>query len=1681
MKNVRKNSLGARVVSGLLSAMMIISACPVNAYAAYNTDNIMVEDVVLTDENLTEPVETEDENVGSIPPNETAENQTEPEVSTPPNIEDESTTVEETSEETNSEETTTVEETESTEEEAISTEAETEDVTEEETVEETTEENITEEYNVILPEDVTLTVGDSYVVNADITKDDETVDISEEYTLEWLYSDDISAEDISDTSVEFTFNKEGEYTIECIMQFNEEELASDEIIITVEKDLPIVIFDHYFSTIDESLVETSDLMVTTDDSSVFTKNTNVVSNFDNAYIISCTSVQEAKYVYSYYVDKVDTITDLSKVISIATEENDNDVADLTDINDGNDALSNLNDINIKDYSGYIALIDTGANADVNFSVVGDDTSDSNGHGTKMYNLIKTENPNAKVMSIKVFNGNTTDAASLYAGIMLAIESKVSVINLSLVGSDIEKNAIVKDAIQEAINNGITVIGAAGNYNVSATKFIPGCIDGAIIIGAANEDGSKYSTSNYDADYYVVANSTSEATAIYTGLYTANKLDDPRISDGEARDSTSPEPDEESDAYLFAKNLAEALGTNFWMEEDGTYTVAVDKFDFETQASAQETNFTDDKYAVANLHNVKVGDEYNGTCTITKTGLGEGTASGFGGGNLFSTIMSGKSLYCSCERYWENTTDSKGAPELTGSVYYKATVTSVKDEGAKHLVTFSVLFSDNQNNFGKRSWKYYKSEFKWVPYTSESHSVQYGKQCSSCNTTHWAPYPGNYGCPSGQTAVTVNDPYMRIIATVSYTVTYTKTDTSNGTVVETSNLGGGTETANSGMINNPGSDQGRSAAITDQLTKAKGAIAEKIPDKIKHLIRSSGNGFSGVEASNISDITTGTTSATQTWRETSDHQIYKAKTTLFSWNYIYLKVTKQVNDSIYGDIVDATSAYTLDGATISIYKDSAGTNILKDADGHNCTFEVTGAGNNKSASKTFTLKYEDCKGINIYAKETKTGFGYAWDGGIVHSKGKLTSTGGGITEISMDNIPLYDPDQWAIVKMEDTTGDSYKVDIVDDIEKPIKANWQGDIIPVNAEYTVKQYQINKNGEKIKNKDPENVWVYKTDDYGEVKFDVKSYCKSTKKPPLYPGNNERLAWPIGYYEITETVASSKNNVYSGTQINSQTFVFTMIPKPNGTAKGNTLTQYAPDGKWIFIKEPGKETKYNPEYLITLDNGKTVPGTKANAIYYHLEDTTWLPLGLYKVDSNLVQAGFINNNDVISKPEGDASYAGAQYKLFVTTDIDNNFFSPNADEQKNGGGLLSIGNEVTSVNWEDGLGNTDINDKIGTLYPVLYDGQDIIITTDENGIAKTDMVFPYSDKYRFVEIKAPTGYHINENVLVVQDNWTKEGDTSGTQYVDPAYVGDKLKDTPTVNGARQGAAEDDIYTYGFTGVKEDPYNVVGQGSATTNGIRFAVINRSDNRIVLNTDDITVDRSNVTYADKEEIDPGHVVAIVTTHTVDDVEGTFRMNGLPYGRYQIVELRHDATIGIDELYDGSSKLGSSIYANDGYLWSVNDTGIITMNSATQGYMYDLHEYQAYLGSDAEVEDTEYKAYNRPFIDGFQAYKLDKEYLQISEGDSCLDDIRYAVGEEYATSPNLGNSIYANDSYYFDANKNRGLCLINIHRKTVARRMKNRMGLHENMVETMFFYAVLMENKRKNKNKYLKFKIIQEN
>lgn len=341
-----------------------------------------------------------------------------------------------------------------------------------------------------------------------------------------------------------------------------------------EKEESLIVFDHYYSNADTSVVNTKELFVEADDASVFTKNTTVESNYDNVYIISFDTVEEARYAFSYYFDKVSFISDLSSVVTLTEEESTEtdaeDIADLSEVNEGSDAIANLNDLTVNNYNGYIALIDSGVSeADAKMSVIGDDGNDKIGHGTKMYNYIKEENPDAKILSIKAFDNNKTNIADVYAAIKVAIEAKVSVINLSFVALYNENNEILADVIQEARDNGIIVIGAAGNYSDDANRYIPGGLSDVTCVGAVNEDGTLYKTSNYNADLYVIATSTSEATARYTGIFTSGKDSD------KVFEKIITESDEENDNTIADDEVVLQSGYNatkaaeWWSGQDKT--------------------------------------------------------------------------------------------------------------------------------------------------------------------------------------------------------------------------------------------------------------------------------------------------------------------------------------------------------------------------------------------------------------------------------------------------------------------------------------------------------------------------------------------------------------------------------------------------------------------------------------------------------------------------------------------------------------------------------------------------------------------------------------------------------------------------------------------------------------------------------------------------------------------------------------------------------------------------------------------------------------------------------------------------------------------------------------------------------------------------------------------------------
>ena len=165
----------------------------------------------------------------------------------------------------------------------------------------------------------------------------------------------------------------------------------------------------------------------------------------------------------------------------------------------------------------VAVIDTGSNlANEKYSVIGDDVTDHNGHGTAMASRILDETNKAYIVSIKALDDNGHgNISDVYAAVQLAEDLGVDFILMAI---SIRNNGKYDAFISLLKNTKAKVIASAGNNGSDASKYLPAGIPGIITVGAVDED-NYLSFSNYgkSVNYYISgAKSTSEAAAFATG-------------------------------------------------------------------------------------------------------------------------------------------------------------------------------------------------------------------------------------------------------------------------------------------------------------------------------------------------------------------------------------------------------------------------------------------------------------------------------------------------------------------------------------------------------------------------------------------------------------------------------------------------------------------------------------------------------------------------------------------------------------------------------------------------------------------------------------------------------------------------------------------------------------------------------------------------------------------------------------------------------------------------------------------------------------------------------------------------------------------------------------------------------------------------------------------------------------
>ncbi len=166
----------------------------------------------------------------------------------------------------------------------------------------------------------------------------------------------------------------------------------------------------------------------------------------------------------------------------------------------------------------VAVLDTGVSSNhpdlqnilvpgYNFISNNTDTNDDYGHGTHVAGIIDADTNNSigvagvdwgqansiKIMPIKVLDstgsGNTYGIAQ---GIVYATEHGAKVINMSLGG---DYSQIEQQACQYAYDNGVTIVAAAGNEDLSSLDY-PAAFSTVIPVSAVGPDNTRAYYSNY---------------------------------------------------------------------------------------------------------------------------------------------------------------------------------------------------------------------------------------------------------------------------------------------------------------------------------------------------------------------------------------------------------------------------------------------------------------------------------------------------------------------------------------------------------------------------------------------------------------------------------------------------------------------------------------------------------------------------------------------------------------------------------------------------------------------------------------------------------------------------------------------------------------------------------------------------------------------------------------------------------------------------------------------------------------------------------------------------------------------------------------------------------------------------------------------------------------------------------
>lgn len=919
-------------------------------------------------------------------------------------------------------------------------------------------------------------------------------------------------------------------------------------------------FDRIYNGVDVNFDASScELLIATSDPSVFTADTEVVSEYNGIYLTRYPDAPQTKSAYSYYYDKVDLVEvnasikanekegeentsseadsnedkdageesddadpepESETVLDTDIPNNGHGEADMSNINNGDDAFSNVNGVAVANYSGYIALIDSGATAEgivkKSVSVIGDETGDDNGHGTKMVGFIEDVNKDAKVISIKALDSNARgNVSDVYAAIQYAIAAKVSVINLSMSSVATSESELLEEAITTATNSGIIVVCSAGNNGKNVKYYMPANIAKAYTIGACDKDGVRINVSNFGEliDYYVVANSTSEAAAKFSGLAAKGlkNIEDNDIVfkkedvEKDIEDDVEEEEEEDDDSkwvkveFLEGDDYSPVPATGDWPtvyierntdDNRSTWNVSFDGVNAHSRAYCIDPHRTAPKIgASTTFGQVIVPESISRIFTWMSTQLPSSVANPNRGYSTENTLWSLRYAWHSWGSTYgvESDWSSVKAASFHPVPYTDSTLSSWTNElwdlGGP-TQSNGVLVDYSTNNV-VTNWRAGNSNYYSVKLKQKSAGRLFFLTPAGQEVTNYSDSQSNWTWNKNTQKYT------------SAPITFNGDDKDNFCYL--------TVPADSTYYVR--------TANNVNYTYTSGQTCVLYPSDVLWIETTASN--SGSHATTGREYTYWAYGITA---GTSQRLVYlygwAPEAVSFAWKapaapHYYVDLVKESNNK---SCTDGNVNYSLAGATYGLYTDSSCTNKIG-------TFTVKADGTSNTIEVTDNMSYTAGSGFSnttFYAKELTPGKNYTVNNRVLSAT--VSSTNGSTGHFQakgkdsagnwLGETPKMDPLS-IVIRKTDGSGNTVPL---------------GDTTLAGAQFTVKFYPQDISGNLNPSVAPARTWVLETKKVGDeylIDFDNLNYHK-VSGDDFYRDNTGRIMFPLGFITIQETKA-------------------------------------------------------------------------------------------------------------------------------------------------------------------------------------------------------------------------------------------------------------------------------------------------------------------------------------------------------------------------------------------------------------------------------------------------------------------------------------------------------------------------------------------------------------------------------